>query len=87
MQELVMLSGYASPGGGNNAITMHTEYFLDDDWLEEQFLHEGAHTSLDWASGGTVDEIGWTEAQAADCYEYISEYARDNFDREDVADL
>ena len=49
---------------------------------EEILVHEGGHTSLDAVHMGTA---GWLAAQEADSV-FISEYARDNPDREDVAE-
>ena len=50
--------------------------------LEETFVHEACHTSLDATHASAP---GWLAAQAADG-EFISTYARDNPDREDVAE-
>lgn len=49
---------------------------------EEVLVHEGGHTSLDAVHKGAA---GWLAAQEADSV-FISEYARDNPDREDVAE-
>lgn len=50
--------------------------------LEELFLHDAAHVSLD---PGHKDAVGWLAAQEADGV-FISNYARDHPDREDVAE-
>ena len=50
--------------------------------LEEVFIHEGGHVSLD---GAHADSGGWRAARQADSV-FISEYARDYPDREDVAE-
>ena len=50
--------------------------------IEEVFIHEGAHVSLD---GAHKNSQGWREAQMKDCVS-ISRYARDNPTREDIAE-
>ena len=73
--------------GGNyfdRSITIHTGFgqrILRDGFLEEALFHEGAHVSLD----NHQDAPGWRAAQEADG-EFISDYARDFPDREDVAE-
>ena len=74
--------------GGNRfdqSITIHTgtgEEYRQDGFLEEVLFHEGAHVSVD---GAVVNDPAWHAAQGADG-EFISDYARDNPDREDVAE-
>lgn len=51
-------------------------------FLEEVFLHEAAHVSLDPAHGDSPD---WLAAQEADGV-FISDYARAHPDREDIAE-
>ena len=50
--------------------------------LEEVFIHEGVHVSLD---GAHRNSAGWRQAQLKDCV-FISSYARDHPDREDLAE-
>ena len=50
--------------------------------IEEVFLHEGTHTSLD---SHHKDSVDWIAAQAADA-DFISGYAREFPTREDVAE-
>ena len=72
-------------GGGNNHLLIHTgqgELYIADGILEETFVHEAGHTSLDAAHASAP---GWLAAQAADP-EFISVYARDNPTREDIAE-
>ena len=72
-------------GGGNNNLLIHTgqaDLYIADGILEETFVHEAAHTSLD---ADHANSPGWRAAQAADP-EFISTYARDNPTREDVAE-
>jgi len=72
-------------GGGNRNLLIHTgqstEYEADG-ILEETFVHEAAHTSLDAAHRASA---GWRSAQNSDP-EFISTYARDNPSREDIAE-
>jgi hypothetical protein len=72
-------------GGGNNSLLIHTGKSVEyerDSILEETLVHEATHTSLDPTH---ADAPGWRAAQAADP-SFISTYARDNSDREDVAE-
>ncbi len=72
-------------GGGNNNILIHTgqsTLYENDGILEETLVHEASHTSLD-ASHATSS--GWIAAQKADG-NFISTYARDNPQREDIAE-
>lgn len=72
-------------GGGNNNLLIHTgqtALYEADGILEETFVHEASHTSLD---GPHAASLGWLAAQTADG-EFISTYARDNPDREDIAE-
>jgi hypothetical protein len=72
-------------GGGNNNLLIHVgqgDAYIADGILEETFVHEAAHTSLDAAHAASA---GWLSAQAKDV-NFISTYARDNPTREDVAE-
>ena len=72
-------------GGGNRALTVHTdrgEQYRQRGILPEIFVHEGVHMSLDSAH---ADASGWLAAQAADPT-FISTYARDHPGREDLAE-
>jgi hypothetical protein len=80
--------GQAELGGTNNTLLIHTDRAGDYaklQILEEVMLHEAAHSALDWAYGGLVDEDAWRSAQAKDPG-FISEYAKEFPLREDVAD-
>ena len=74
--------------GGNSHerhILIHAvegEQLLRDGFLEEVLIHEGVHASLEDAHQETV---GWLEAQQEDGV-FISEYARDEPQREDLAE-
>lgn len=70
-------------GGANNNILIHTDALdYHGEWLEETLFHEACHTSLDSRVANTTD---WLNAQSLDP-EFISTYARDNPNREDVAE-
>jgi hypothetical protein len=72
-------------GGGNDNLLIHTEMgeeYIRERVLTEVFVHESTHTSVD-AAHATAP--GWVAAQQAD-RTFISEYARDNPVREDLAE-
>ena len=72
-------------GGGNRNLLIHTdqgESYDAQGYLEEIFMHEAAHTSMDAYHASAAR---WLEAQSADGT-FISTYARDNPTREDVAE-
>ncbi len=72
-------------GGGNNNLLIHTgqaDLYEDDGILEETLFHEAAHTSLD---ADHAAASGWLAAQTDDG-EFISTYASDFPDREDIAE-
>ena len=70
-------------GGGNNNFLIHTgQGAMYGDSIEEIFVHEGAHTSMDAYHASSAR---WLEAQSADGLA-ISDYARDNPTREDVSE-
>ena len=72
-------------GGGNNNILIHTgdaEQLERDGILEETLIHEASHTSLD---SYHANNYAWLEAQSKD-NNFISNYARDNPLREDIAE-
>ena len=56
--------------------------YIRDGFVEEVFLHEGGHLSLDLAHANSA---GWRSAQEADGV-FISDYARDFPDGEDIAE-
>lgn len=72
-------------GGGNRALTVHTDrgdQYRERGILPEILVHEGVHASLDSAH---ADAPAWVAAQAADPT-FISTYARDHPEREDLAE-
>jgi hypothetical protein len=71
-------------GGGNNNLLIHVKQgdnYIRDGILEEILIHEACHTSLDYYA--YYDD--WIKAQEKD-KKYISTYARENPDREDIAE-
>jgi hypothetical protein len=72
-------------GGGNENVLIHTDRAKSYDeggFLEEILIHEASHTSLDQDHASSS---GWLAAQEADG-NFISTYARDNPEREDIAE-
>jgi len=72
-------------GGGNNNVLIHTGQaanYVRDGILAETLVHEASHTSLDARYANHPD---WRDAQSDDPT-FISTYARDNPDREDIAE-
>ena len=72
-------------GGGNNNLLIHTgqaDLYAADGILEETFVHEASHTSLDATHAAAP---GWLAAQTADG-EFISTYAHDYPNGEDIAE-
>ena len=90
--EIQVQGGKASHGHGYDwtdpragTVTVHTGAAGDivrRGRMEETFIHEAAHTSWD---PDHADAPGWRAAQRADGT-FISDYARDYPDREDVAE-
>ena len=73
-------------GGGNNNLLIHHNRGLQyekNGFLEEIFLHEASHTSLDSYHSSSTE---WIAAQIADNGNFISDYAKENPKREDVAE-
>ena len=69
-------------GGGNDNLLIHTDAAgYHGDVLEEALFHEACHTSLD----SRVYGDSWYKAQILD-NQFISNYARDYPEREDVAE-
>lgn len=84
--ELWIHAGDFPAGGGNQSILIHTDLAeRDQDYIEEIFIHESAHTSLDWQFGGLVRETDWIAASALDAG-FVSSYAEQFPDREDIAE-
>jgi hypothetical protein len=78
--------GNEALGGGNNNLLIHTGkseiIYEPNNVLLETLIHESAHTSLD---SYIKDDPDWLYAQEADGT-FISEYARNNSSREDIAE-
>ena len=77
-------------GGGNNNILIHTgqtskfENYKTGNIVEETLIHEAAHTSIDTYHYGTSE---WNEQVKNDGYKYVSTYAQDFPNREDIAEM
>ena len=77
-------------GGGNNNILIHTgqtskfENYKTGNIVEETLIHEAAHTSIDTYYYGTSE---WNEQVKNDGYKYVSTYAQDFPNREDIAEM
>lgn len=71
-------------GGGNRSLLIHTGRTVEyerDGILEETLIHEATHTSLDSYHYGQE----WSKARAGDG-KFISTYAKDNPDSEDISE-
>lgn len=77
--------GTALFGGGNRNILIHigqADLYVGEGILEETLVHEASHTSLDASHAAAP---GWLAAQKKDPT-FISTYAQDNPQREDIAE-
>ena len=80
--------GKKNYGGGNENLLIHTgrsKEYISKEILEEVFIHEAGHTSLDWDFGGLLSKAEWQKAKSKD-KEHISDYAKKFPRREDVAE-
>ncbi len=85
VREIWIHKGVEPFGGGNHSILIHTgqsTLYENDGILDETLVHEASHTSLD---AKHAQSATWIEAQNLDG-EFISNYAEDYPDREDVAE-
>lgn len=85
-KELWIYDGYFPAVGGNSSILVHSDYAeIEADFIEEIFLHEAAHTSLDPQWNGLVHEPDWLVTAASD-QSFVSDHAAEYPDHEDVAE-
>ena len=70
--------------GGNNDIIIATEN-REGKYIEEVLMHEASHATLDPNWGGSVNRRQWNEAAKSD-NKFISEYAKEFTEREDIAE-
>ena len=59
--------GKKSYGGGNENLLIHTgrsKEYISKEILEEVFIHEAGHTSLDWDFGGLLSKAEWQRAKS-----------------------
>lgn len=86
LKTVTIRRGVYAFGGGSNNLLIYTDYdeqYYDKQGiLEETLIHECTHISLD---AKYSNDAKWRAAQKADLT-FISTYARDNPDREDVAE-
>ena len=85
VDSITIHAGVRPFGGGNRNLLIHHgqgELYSTDGILEEVFVHEAAHTSLDADHSADAD---WLKAQEADG-EFISNYAKNFPGREDIAE-
>jgi hypothetical protein len=85
VDEIWIHGGHQLFGGGNRSLLIHVEQsdeYERDGILEETLVHEACHTSLDDPHATAAD---WLTAQKQDAG-FISNYARDNPLREDIAE-
>ena len=91
MQTVWIHNGKQPFGGGNNNLLIHVEQgkeYIDNEILEEIFIHEACHTSLDedhTSKKKYANDTRWINAQKKD-NAYISTYAKDFPEREDIAE-
>ena len=78
---------FVAGGGSNNIVVGHNlnDPITQNIALTELNLHEAAHVSLDWDSGGVIQESRWLKAASDDNY-YIAHYAENFPLREDIAE-
>ncbi len=81
---IVIHKGKANWGGGAEGIIIHTGD-LNHKFNEETMVHEAGHAVLDWEGLGLVNRAEWAAMQLAD-KKFISEYAEEYPDQEDVAE-
>ena len=85
VDEIWIQGGKELFGGGNRSLLIHVGQSAEyerDGILEETLVHEACHTSLD---GMHAEAPDWLKAQKEDP-RFISNYARDNPLREDIAE-
>ncbi len=85
LDTITIHKGKENFGGGNRDILIHThsgDDLMRDGFLEEVVFHEGCHTSLD---ADAKENPAWKKARLLD-NNFISSYALDNPNREDVAE-
>ncbi len=86
LKTITIHKGNRAWGGGNYDILIHiNDTGAKHKCAEEVMLHEGGHVSLDPDFGGSVKKDPWKKAAKADG-KFISKYAKEYPDREDVAE-
>ena len=87
LKTITIHKGNEAWGGGNYDILIHTDSYKGNisKCVEEIMLHEAGHTSLDPAWRGSVKVNPWKKAAKKDG-KFISKYAEQFPDREDIAE-
>jgi len=87
IQNVAIHKGNYDYGGGNKNLLIHTDKtieYLRENVLQQMILHEATH-NFDWLFGGVIGRQEWLTAAKADGT-YISQYAKENPEREDVTE-
>jgi hypothetical protein len=85
IKHIAIHKGIKPFGGGYEGVLIHTGQSLNyerEGILEETLVHEASHTALDRVHARDAE---WLKAQEQDG-RFVSTYARDNSDREDIAE-
>lgn len=101
MRDFIMLPGLAHPSSGPVTTFYVDAFYGMGNRVEEGFIHDMAHASLDWPSQNRIFDIkdnrtllshpgvttreGWLSAAKLDDF-YVSTYAQDHPEREDIAE-
>jgi hypothetical protein len=101
MRDFIMLPGSGHPSSGPVTTFYVDIFYRMGEMIEEGLIHDMAHASLDWPARNEVYDItdnvtllphpgvttreGWLNAARLDDY-YVSTYAKDNPEREDIAE-
>ena len=101
MRDLIILPGNGHPSSGPVTTFYYDVFYRMGDRIEEGLIHDSAHASLDWPARNEMYDIkdnrtllprpgvttrdAWLDAARLDNY-YVSTYAKDNPEREDIAE-
>ncbi len=101
MRDFIVLPGNGHPSSGPVTTFYYDVFYRLGDRIEEGLIHDSAHASLDWPARNEMYDIkdnrtllprpgvttrdAWLQAARLDNY-YVSTYAKDNPEREDIAE-